>query len=100
MDKKQKRKDILLIILTIGIFIGALMMFWVSTLKIPDLNNFEKRIIPQSTKIYDRTGKILLYDVHENIRRTIVPYEDIPVMLKTLPWRLRMLIFMNTTELK
>lgn len=60
---------------------GALFL-WVSTLEIPDLSTFEQRRILQSTKIYDRTGEILLYDLHQDVRRTIVPYEDISRHLK------------------
>lgn len=50
---------------------------WFANLKIPDFNAFESRKVSQSTKIYDRTGKILLYDIHQNIKRTLVPFEDI-----------------------
>jgi 1A family penicillin-binding protein len=33
--------------------------------------------VAESTKLYDRTGKIVLYDVHKDIRRTQVPIEAI-----------------------
>lgn len=55
---------------------GALLL-WASTLNIPDIQSFEQRKVVQSTKIYDRTGKILLYDLHGNIQRTVVPFETI-----------------------
>ena len=57
-------------------------LVWVSTLEIPDLSSFEDRRILQSTKIYDRTGEILLYDLHQDVKRTIVPYENISRYLK------------------
>jgi 1A family penicillin-binding protein len=60
---------------------GALFL-WISTLEIPDLSAFEERRVLQSTKIYDRTGEILLYDLHQDVRRTIVPYEDISRNIK------------------
>ncbi len=71
----------------IGIFVLGLigtgvLAVWIATLDIPDLSSFEERRIQQSTKIYDRTGKILLYDLHQDVRRTIVPYEDISHHLK------------------
>ena len=75
--KKQLKKDFLLGLVALCIFTASFILFWISTFKIPDLNSFDERIVAQSTKIYDRTGEILLYDVHENIRRTIVPYEEI-----------------------
>ncbi len=65
-----------------GIFSCGLFAFWASTLKIPDLYSFNERKIIQSTKIYDRTGKILLWDIHENIQRTIVPFDEISRNLK------------------
>lgn len=55
---------------------------WVATLDIPDLSSFEERKVQQSTKIYDRTGEILLYDLHQDVRRTIVPFESISRHLK------------------
>ena len=47
-----------------------------------NLSAFEERKILQSTKIYDKTGEILLYDLHQDVRRTIIPYEDISRHLK------------------
>ncbi|RMG83465.1 MAG: PBP1A family penicillin-binding protein, partial [Bacteroidetes bacterium] len=56
--------------------IGGLAI-WISSLKLPDLDNFTERTINSSSKIYDTTGEVILYDVHENIQRTYVPYEKI-----------------------
>ncbi len=67
-----------LLLLGLGLFFTllGLMTVWISTLKIPDFKSFTERKIENSTKIYDRTGEILLYDVHANIKRTIIPYEE------------------------
>lgn len=64
------------------LFVAALiaaggLLLWVSTLEIPDLQAFEHRRVLQSTKLYDRTGEILLYDFHQDVKRTLVPYEQI-----------------------
>ena len=45
---------------------------WISTLQIPDFKSFEDRKIESSTKIYDRTGEILLYDANTSIKRTVI----------------------------
>jgi len=45
----------------------------VATLPIPDLNSFENRKISNSTKIYDRTGTVLLFDTGTDIKRTTIP---------------------------
>jgi 1A family penicillin-binding protein len=60
------------LIFTTGIFAA-----WASVVSIPSIDNFENRKIAQSTKIYDRTGNIVLYDVHGSVRRTAVPLSSI-----------------------
>jgi 1A family penicillin-binding protein len=62
--------------------LGGIILLFVSTLQIPDLSSFDQRRVLQSTKIYDRTGEILLYDFHQDVRRTIVPYENISRHIK------------------
>lgn len=83
---KKHRKDTF-IDLVLVLFVGFLVcvgifLVWIATLDIPDLSSFEERRVQQSTKIYDRTGEIVLYDLHQDIRRTIVPYEDISRHIK------------------
>ncbi|MEK7628499.1 MAG: PBP1A family penicillin-binding protein [Patescibacteria group bacterium] len=56
---------------------GGVIFLWLITLDIPSVDGFHTRRVPESTKIYDRTGKILLYDVHGTIRRTRVSLENI-----------------------
>ena len=53
------------------------MFVWFATFKIPTLDSFEARKISQSTKIYDQTGEVLLYDVNQDIQRSLVPFESI-----------------------
>lgn len=57
--------------------LGAMILFWVSTFKVPSIESVEERRVVESTKIYDRTGKILLYDTGGNVRRSTVPLEEI-----------------------
>ncbi len=65
-----------------GFVLLGLFAIWVSTFKIPDFKSFDARKIVESTKIYDRTGEILLYDINQGTKRTIVPFEDISRNLK------------------
>lgn len=60
----------------------SILVLWGASLRLPDLNSFDDRIVRQSTKIYDRTGEILLFDVHENIRRSIVGIEDVSIHIQ------------------
>ena len=74
--------DIFIFIFAVGIVAAAGLLFWVSTLEIPDLSAFEERRVLQSTKIYDRTGEVLLYDLHQDVKRTVVPFEEISYHIK------------------
>ena len=78
--KKNYKRIIVdgLIVVFVGtVLVVSALLIWVSTLEIPDLSSFEDRRILQSTKLYDRTGEILLYDLHQDVKRTIVPFENI-----------------------
>lgn len=83
---RYKRKDffsdIALALGTLALVCTGVVFVWISTLEIPDLSTFEERRILQSTKIYDRTGEVLLYDLHQDVKRTIIPYEEISRHIK------------------
>lgn len=63
--------------------IGVLMLvagagiLWAAFTPIPDLNSFDSRKVAQSTKIYDREGKTVLYDLNHDVRRNVVPLTEI-----------------------
>ncbi len=82
--KKQPHilRTILLGAIASSFMVGGVFVLWISSFKIPDLGGIEERKVSQSTKIYDRTGEVLLYDVHEDIKRTIVPFEEISRHIK------------------
>lgn len=70
------------VIAVLLILIGLLGVFIVFSRDLPDPSSIEERAITQSTKIYDRTGKIILYDIHGEERRTIIPFSEIPQAVK------------------
>jgi 1A family penicillin-binding protein len=74
--------DLLIVGAALGLLAAGAILIWIATLDIPNLSSFEERRVLQSTKIYDRTGEVLLYDLHQDVRRTIVPYEDISRHIK------------------
>ncbi|MFA5986712.1 MAG: PBP1A family penicillin-binding protein [Parcubacteria group bacterium] len=49
---------------------------------LPEPGKINARTINESTKIYDRTGTILLYDIHGEEKRTLIPQEEIPLVVK------------------
>ena len=87
MRHKRKKlhhltKDIVIGTIALGFILGGILVLWVSSFKIPDLSSLQERRVSQSTKIYDRTGEVLLYDVHEDVRRTVVPFDKISRNIK------------------
>jgi len=51
--------------------------------ELPDPGQFvSNRQISQSSKIYDRSGEILLYEIYDEEKRTIIPFEEIPEQVK------------------
>ncbi len=69
-------------IMTLGVFGVGTLFLWVSTFTIPDLSAFNERKVSQSTKIYDRTGQILLYDLNRGIKRSVIPDSEISLNIK------------------
>ena len=49
---------------------------------LPTFDTLNNRQIIQSTKIFDRTGQVLLYEIHGEEKRTIIPPESIPPYIK------------------
>ncbi|OGF68972.1 hypothetical protein A3H65_00215 [Candidatus Giovannonibacteria bacterium RIFCSPLOWO2_02_FULL_45_14] len=73
--------------LAIRLSISAAAAFFIvgvvfATITVPNFEALDSKNIVQSTKIYDRTGEVLLYDVHGDIKRTVIPFDKIPAHLK------------------
>ncbi|MCK5060187.1 MAG: penicillin-binding protein [Candidatus Pacebacteria bacterium] len=87
MFRRKKRrfglsKSIFKVAGIVFLFSLGIVIFWVSSFKIPAIESFEERRVSQSTKIYDKTEDILLYDVFQNVKRTVVPIEEISRNIK------------------
>ena len=74
---KHLTRDLIIIFVGLGFLGGGFLIIWAANLQTPDLKAFGDRKMIQSTKIYDRTGEILLYDVHKDKKRTIISFEEI-----------------------
>lgn len=79
--KRRKRRhaarDVFVVLFSLGLLAMGGILLWGASLDVPDFNTFEQRRVAESTKIYDRTGEVLLYDIHADTRRTEVAFEDI-----------------------
>ncbi len=62
-------------------FLGGLVL-WASLLPLPSLEAIEENRLSNSTKIYDRTGDVLLFDLHQNVKRISVPLENMSPYVK------------------
>lgn len=69
---------LLLAVIAIGLFIFVIYL----RLTLPDPKTVATRHVQESTKIYDRTGEILLYDIYNEERRTVIPADQIPDTIK------------------
>lgn len=65
----------------ISLFAGfALFVFYAKDLPRPE--RFTERAFVESTKIYDRTGETLLYEIYGEEKRKVVPLDVVPEYLK------------------
>ncbi len=80
--KAHTKKDIAVVILALCFMAFGSGILWISSFRLPDLSAFEQRKVSESTKIFDRTGKVLLYDLHDSVKRTLVPSDEISAFIK------------------
>lgn len=66
---------VLLVLATLGAIALTAVVLWVSR-DLPNPNKLSDRQVAQSTKIYDRTGTHLLYEIYQDQKRTIVDLND------------------------
>lgn len=87
--RKKTRKKIYVLLkntfllgVAFSFFVVGIILIWATSLKIPDFNALDDRKTTNATEIYDRTGKVLLYNVHEEVKQTVVPFYDISPYIK------------------
>ncbi|MBZ9571742.1 PBP1A family penicillin-binding protein [Patescibacteria group bacterium] len=64
------------------LLLGSLSLFIYYAKDLPRPEKFLERQFFQSTKIYDRSGETLLYEIYGEEKREIVPLEKVPEYLK------------------
>lgn len=74
--------NITLILVLFGIVLFGAGLIWISSFRVPDFSSFEDRKVSESTKIYDRTGEIVLFDVNQDIKRTVISIDDMGEPIK------------------
>ena len=84
-DLKKKRVGLILKLLGFGFLVlvlACLCLFSFYAKDLPQPEKFTERHLSQSTKIYDRSGQVLLYEIYGEEKRTWVPLQTIPEYLK------------------
>ncbi len=78
-----KRKAILAILFlgVLTLLIGSVSVAFIAR-GLPDPNKLIDRELAQTTKIYDRTGETVLYEIHGDQQRTLVNLDEIPEYIK------------------
>ncbi|MGI6373863.1 MAG: penicillin-binding protein [Patescibacteria group bacterium] len=70
-----------LILALLFIIVVTLTIFWFSR-GLPNPNQLMDREVAQSTKIYDRTGENIIYEISGEERRTLIELADLPDYVK------------------
>jgi len=81
MRHKQKIIKFSIYIILTGFIIGGLtsigLFIWTSR-QLPSPDKLSERVLAESTKIYDRSGEHLLYEIHGDTKRTLIKLEELP----------------------
>lgn len=81
--RKGKRPFLFFFFIAIAFALVAGAVYLIMLVReLPSPDQFNIRQISQSTKIYDRTGTVLLYEIHGDEKRTVVPFDEIPDIVK------------------
>ena len=73
-------------ILKVGGIIFALGVLYVGYIylstELPDAEDLANLSIPESTRLYDREGEVLFYEIYKDEKRTVIPAEQIPQVIR------------------
>ncbi|MEK7110765.1 MAG: hypothetical protein AAB867_02835, partial [Patescibacteria group bacterium] len=61
--------------------LGAFTLFFIFE-TLPTVDEIRNRQVSQSTKIYDRTGAVLLYEISGGEKRTVISLSEVPESLR------------------
>jgi len=86
-EKRGKKRKIFFILKLIsGLFLSSILFFVAIFIyyakDLPRPEKFAERLSIQPTKIYDKTGEVLLYEIYGEEKRIIVPLEKVPKFLQ------------------
>ncbi len=68
-------------LILLGLLAFILWLTW-ALKDLPSPNEILQRVVPQSTTLYDRTGKIALYNLYGDVKRQAVKLSEIPLFVQ------------------
>lgn len=81
--KRNLKRIVWLAAVTMAVvFVSAMVFAMIFGSGLPSVTELDSQKMSQSTKIYDRTGQILLYEISSGQKRTVVSLSQIPQSLK------------------
>ncbi len=80
--KPGKKLGFFVLVLILFPLLGAAAFFYNLVKDLPSPERITERVVAESTKIFDRTGKVILYEIHGEEKRTVIPFEEIPEIVK------------------
>ncbi len=80
--KSRTRAFFILMVFFGLIFVGGATAVYSLVRDMPNPRRTSERAVAESTRIYDRTGAVILYEIHGDQRRTVIPFDTIPDSVK------------------
>lgn len=80
--RSPKRRRAAFFVFLLAALLGGAAAVYALVGDLPNPERMSERAVEESTQMYDRTGKVLLYEIHGDERRTIIPLSDIPDAVK------------------
>jgi len=80
-NKKRKFFGFFVLALLLAILAAGVITYNL-IINLPNPQIIIDRSVIESTKIFDRTGKVLLYEIHGEEKRTVTPIQEIPTQIK------------------
>ncbi len=86
-ERMHHKKEIIRALQIAGVVVAAGLIVLFATIiffaqTLPSIEEISNQQISQSTKIYDRTGSVILYEINGGERRTVVSFDQMPQTLK------------------
>lgn len=67
-------------VIFVFLFVAGVFIYF--TKDLPSPGKINARFVAESTKIYDRTGTHILYDIHGEEKRTMIPFAEMPESIR------------------